>query len=139
MRSSYIAFVSHCSLFIHRPLVVRYFGTVEAGAEAVCLVGIFGSMRPQHPHRRLNLLPTPTPTLTSTCDKSSTPLRAMMDKRARASPELLILWYLYSVMRPDDPPLLQDAGFMAALMAPLRLGLGQWSLLNFEIRVWIQH
>ena len=43
---------------------------------------------------------------------------AVIDRRCRSSIDLGVLWWLYTSMSPDDPPMLADAGFVAVLAAP---------------------
>ena len=44
----------------------------------------------------------------------------VVSRRCRTSEVMLLLWYLFTTLQPDDPPLLQDAGFVAVLLAPMR-------------------
>ena len=56
----------------------------------------------------------------------------IVDRRARTKVDLTLLWYFYLQMRPEDPPLLNDAGFVALVVAPLTRSrtytqLARWS------------
>ena len=44
---------------------------------------------------------------------------SLMHRKYRTMTDMISLWYLYSCLKPDDPPLLEDAGFLACLVAPV--------------------
>lgn len=43
---------------------------------------------------------------------------SLMHRKYRTMTDMISMWYLYSCLKPDDPPLLEDAGFLACLVAP---------------------
>jgi hypothetical protein len=74
------------------PLLLRPFRRPDVGIDAVCLAGMALSAA------------------------------GMATARARSNSIMGILWWLYTSLCPDDPPLLQDAGFVAFLTAPFLTG-----------------
>jgi hypothetical protein len=72
-----------------RPLLIRLFRRADIGISTTCLCGMVIS------------------------------IAGVISRRYRSSGTMAALWYLYTTLQPDDPPLLQDVGFIAALLAPL--------------------
>ena len=41
---------------------------------------------------------------------------SVVHRKYRTMLDMSLLWYMYSMLKPDDPPLLEDAGFLACLV-----------------------
>ena len=51
--------------------------------------------------------------------------------RGRSAINMAALWWLYTTLKPDDPPMLQDVGFVAIITAAskhLGLAISRWSV-----------
>ena len=44
---------------------------------------------------------------------------SVVHRKYRTMLDMSLLWYMYSMLKPDDPPLLEDAGFLACLVTPM--------------------